>query len=110
MKNQKWPGDYQTVPQEFRSARREEQEGMKDGNASHDNDFISAGSVQRLDAYETYGLTPSWSNQLDTIGRQPHSREYLEQQDNFFRGRKGLCTIDGQEIDYCEGIQFSGTP
>lgn len=110
MKKQRWEGDYETVPQEFRASKREEQMGMNDANASHGNDYIAEQSLPRLDNYETYGLTPSWSNQLDTVGRQPHSREYLEQQDNFFRGRKGLSTIDGQTIDYCEGIQFSGSP
>jgi hypothetical protein len=110
MKNQRWPGDYQTVPQEFRSSKAEEQAGMNDANASHGNDYIAKQEIPMFDAYEMAGLDPSWSNQLDTVGRQPHSREYLEQQDNLFRGRKALSTIDGQVIDYCEGIQFSGRP
>lgn len=110
MKNQRWPGDDETIGQEFRSSRREEDMGMRDVNMSFANDFLAMGMTRRLDMYETGELEPSWATQLDTVGMQPHSREYLERDSTSMRSARQLMTIDGQTIDYCEGIQFSGTP
>lgn len=60
--------------------------------------------------YEKSELEPSASTQLDVVGMQPHSREYLEYQSNCARSmRKFYCTTN-EVIDYPEGIQFSGTP
>jgi len=79
MKDQRWPGDSQTMKQEFQSARREEQMGMADVMASHSNDYI-AKTGYGLDRYQTRELESSWSTQLDTVGMQPHAREYLERE------------------------------
>jgi hypothetical protein len=110
MKGQRWPGDYQTVSQEFASSRREEQMGMNDANRSHGNDYLALGTERQLDAYERGELEPSWSTQLDTCGMQPHAREYLERDLTANRSQRIYTTIDGQTIDHCDGIQFSGTP
>jgi hypothetical protein len=83
---------------------------MRDANLSHGNDFISHEPTRRLDAYETGELEPSWSTQLDTVGMQPHSREYLERDEIGMRSARKYTMIAGQEIDYCNGIQFSGMP
>jgi len=109
MKDQRWPGDYETVPQEMRYSKMEEQMGMNDANRSHGNDYIA--SPQRgLDRYETDELEPSWSMQLDTVGMQPHAREYLERQENGMRSDRQYRMIGGQIIDHPPGIQFSGRP
>lgn len=110
MKEQRWPGDYETVKQEFRASRREEQMGMNDVNMSYGNDFIAHEPTRRLDKYETDELLPSWSMQLDTTGMQPHAREYLERDETSMRSARKYTEIAGQMIDYCEGIQFSGMP
>jgi hypothetical protein len=52
-----------------------------------------------FDLYQREELEPSWATQLDTVGMQPHAREYLEQE-----------MISGQMIDYSDGIQFTGKP
>jgi hypothetical protein len=109
MKEQRWPGDYQSVPQEQRSARREEQTGMTDVNKTLGNDYL-AQPTRVFDAYQIGELEPSWTTQLDTSGMQPHSREFLERDmTGMVSGRK-FHAMGGQMIDYCEGIQFSGTP
>jgi hypothetical protein len=110
MKNQRWPGDYETIPQEFANSRREEQMGMNAANMSHGNDFLAMGITRRLDAYETGELEPSWTTQLDTNGMQPHAREYLERDLTAMRSGMKYSMIAGQVIDHCEGIQFSGCP
>lgn len=68
------------------------------------------GPHDRFDMYELGELDPSWSQQLDTVGMQPHSREYLERQSNGMRSARKLKMVDGQAIDYCEGIHFDGHP
>ena len=110
MKNQRWPGDDETLFQEFRASREEEAKGMRAANASHGNDFIAKEPTRRLDKYETDELVPSWSTQLDTTGMQPHAREFLERDETSMRSARKYEMIAGQEIDYCEGIQFSGSP
>lgn len=110
MKKQRWPGDYETVPQEFRNARKQEDMGMADFNESFDNDYIAMGNTSRLDAYQTDELYPSFATQLDTNGMQPHAREYLERDLTAMRSARKFSMIAGQTIDHCDGIQFSGTP
>lgn len=63
-----------------------------------------------LDTYQKSELESSWTMQLDTVGMQPHAREYLERMVNCMRSEKQFQTIDGQTIDYMDGIQFSGKP
>ncbi len=74
------------------------------------NDYLALGTTRQLDAYELGELDPSWTTQLDTVGMQPHSREYLERDVNAMRSGRKLFHIDGQVIDHCDGIQFSGSP
>jgi hypothetical protein len=110
MKDQRWPGDYKTVPQEFAYSRMEEQMGMHDANMSHANDYVAMGITRRLDPYQTDELEPSWCTQLDTVGMQPHAREYLERDLTGMRSGRKYNMIAGQVIDHCEGIHFDGMP
>lgn len=110
MKEQRWPGDYETVKQEFRAAYREESKGLAGQNMSLENDYVAMRDEERLDAYQKAELEPSYSMQLDTVGMQPHAREYLERDVNGLRSRRKFINLDGQMIDHAEGIQFSGTP
>ena len=110
MKNQRWKGDYETIKQEFRSSRKEEEMGMHDDNMNRAHDFLAYEPTRRLDKYQTDELLPSWSTQLDTTGMQPHAREYLERDETSMRSARKFTMIAGLEIDYCEGIQFSGYP
>ncbi len=110
MKEQRWPGDYQRVSQEFAYAKMEEQKGMNDANMSHGNDYLAMGETPRMDAYQVSELESSWTTQFDTVGMQPHSREYLERNSTSQRSARKFNLIGGQMIDYCEGIQFSGMP
>ena len=110
MKDQRWPGDYETIPQEFAYSKKEEQMGLTGQNQSRANDFMAYGQTRRLDAYEICELEPSNSMQLDTVGMQPHSREYLERDLLGIRSARKFLMVDGQSIDYCDGIQFSGMP
>lgn len=109
MKKQRWHGDYQTIPQEFASAKAEEQMGLSAVNNSMENDYL-AGSREGLDRYQTGELEPSWSTQLDTVGMQPHAREYLDRQMNCMRSDRQYEIIGGQMIDYTDGIHFGDTP
>lgn len=63
-----------------------------------------------LNAYEMDGLQPSACQQLDVVGMQPHSREYLEYEVNCMRSERDFMEISGQTIDHPRGIQFSGSP
>jgi hypothetical protein len=63
-----------------------------------------------FDTYQREELEPSWASQLDTVGMQPHSREYLEQEMHCLRSERKFEMIAGQVIDYPRGIQFSGKP
>lgn len=72
--------------------------------------FGPFGMFERYDRYEEEELQPSWSNQLDTVGMQPHSREYLEREMTSMRSQRKFDRIAGQMIDYPEGIQFSDLP
>lgn len=63
-----------------------------------------------FDLYEMSELQPSASQQLDTVGMQPHAREYLEREMNCMRSERKYEMIAGQMIDYPDGIQFSGKP
>lgn len=109
MKQQRWPGDYQTISQEQASARKQEQMGLNDVNRSMDNDYL-ANPTGSLDRYQLGELEPSWSTQLDTTGMQPHAREFLERDMSGMVSCRKFTQMGGQMIDYCEGIQFSGTP
>jgi hypothetical protein len=110
MKEQRWPGDYQTVPEEFRSSLRQEQVGMAGINASHGHDYLTMGEPYPMDRYQIGELEPSFATQLDTNGMQPHAREYLERNMTGMVSARKFHMVDGQMIDHCEGIQFSGMP
>lgn len=66
--------------------------------------------MYKFDQFQRNEFEPSASTQLDVIGMQPHSREYLEYQTLCNYSERQFETVDGQTIDYCEGIQFSGKP
>lgn len=110
MKDQRWPGDYQTKKEEFSSSRVEERMGMHDANMSLGNDYLAMNDVMRMDRYQVSELEPSWATQLDTVGMQPHAREYLERDMTGLRSARKFTMVDGQVIDHCDGIQFSGKP
>lgn len=63
-----------------------------------------------FDWYQREELEPSTSQQLDKVGMQPHSREYLEREVNCMRSERKFEMISGQMIDYPPGVQFSGKP
>lgn len=63
-----------------------------------------------FDRYQLGEFERSWSGQLDKVGMQPHAREYLEDEMLCKASYRRFEVVDGQEIDYCEGIQFSGSP
>lgn len=63
-----------------------------------------------FDLYQREEFEPSVCQQLDTVGMQPHAREYLERQMNCMRSERKFEHIADQTIDYPEGIQFSGRP
>lgn len=63
-----------------------------------------------LDSYEDYELEPSASSLLDINGMQPHSREHLEYEVNCARSRRKYDMIEGEMMDYAQGIHFSGKP
>ncbi len=109
MKEQRWKGDYQTKEQEFASSKKQEQMGMTSANKSLGNDYLAVEPVP-LDGYQRDELYPSWSTQLDTTGMQPHAREFLERDMTSLGSHRKYTMMSGQVIDYCEGIQFSGTP
>ena len=73
------------------------------------HDFL-AGPTHGLDRYEVSELEPSWTTQLDTVGMQPHAREYLEREVNCMRSERKYEMIAGQMIDYSPGIHFDGKP
>lgn len=75
-----------------------------------DPDFLLYGCTRSLSNYQISCLDPSASMQLDTVGMQPHSREYLERDSTCIRSARKFEMIDGQVIDYPAGIQFSGRP
>lgn len=110
MKEQRWPGDYERVSQEFARSRAQEEMGMRGINADFLHDYLTLREPERLDLYQMRELEPSASTQLDVIGMQPHAREYLEYTLNCERSERKFEQIGHQTIDYSEGIQFSGTP
>ena len=63
-----------------------------------------------FDSFQRDELQPSWSTQLDTVGMQPHAREYLEREMSCMRSERKYEMIAGQMIDYPDGVQFSGKP
>ena len=109
MKEQRWPGDYQTISQEFASSRAQEQMGLMQQNRDLGNDYM-AYPEKRFNRYQVDELDSSWSNQLDVVGMQPHAREYLEHAMNCKRSERKFEMIADQVIDYTDGIQFSGRP
>lgn len=110
MREQRWKGDNQTIDEQFRSSLKQERMGMAGQNADLGHDYLALGTTRHLDAYQMGGLEDSWCTQLDTVGMQPHSREYLERDVLGMKSRYAFETIDGQTIDHCDGIQFSGSP
>lgn len=66
--------------------------------------------MYRFDMYQIGELQPSASMQLDTVGMQPHAREYLEREMTCYVSERKFEQVGHQTIDYCEGIQFSGSP
>lgn len=110
MKEQRWPGDYQTVPQEFASSRAQEDVAMRQINESFEHDYLAMGISRHVDQGQMNELEPSFTTQLDTVGMQPHAREYVERQSNCMRSERKFEMIAGQMIDYTPGIQFSGRP
>lgn len=73
-------------------------------------DYLAMGLASRLDPYQISELDSSWCTQLDTVGMQPHSREYLERSMSGNVGGRKFEWVGGQTIDHPEGIQFSGCP
>ena len=63
-----------------------------------------------LDPYQMDELSPSACQQLDVVGMQPHSREYLEYEVNCMRSERKYEMIADQMIDHTRGIQFTGSP
>lgn len=63
-----------------------------------------------LDMFQKHELEPSITQQLDKVGMQPHSREYLECEVNHMRSERKFEMISGQMIDYPAGIHFGGSP
>lgn len=109
MKDQRWPGDDETIGSEFGAALREERTGMSEWNRSFSNDFIAPGR-RRFDEAQLAEMEPSACQQLDTVGMQPHAREYLERKSNCVRSDWKFDHMTGQMVDYPQGIQFSGMP
>ena len=68
------------------------------------------GEAPDFDAYEISELDSPWSQQLDTVGMQPHSREYLERSASCYTSWFKLNMITGEQTDYPKGIHFGGTP
>ncbi len=77
-------------------------------NPNHD--YIADQSNYRFDSYQLDEFEPSITTQLDVVGRQPHAREYLEYQTLCTRSERKFEMVEGQMIDYCDGIQFTGKP
>lgn len=63
-----------------------------------------------FDRYQLEEFEPSACTQLDTVGMQPHSREYLEYEANCLRSTRKFQMFDGQMIDHPDGIHFGDTP
>lgn len=63
-----------------------------------------------FDQNQLHEFEPSACSQLDVVGMQPHSREYLEHEANCLRSVRKFEMFDGQMINYPDGIQFSGKP
>ena len=74
------------------------------------HDFLALDPCGPYDEYQLSEFEPSWCTHLDTVGMQPHSREYLERKTNCMRSTRKFEMMAGQMIDYCPGIQFSGSP
>lgn len=55
-------------------------------------------------------LEPSWCQQLDYNGMQPHSRDHLEYEVNGARSWRKYQMIEGTLFDYVPGIHFGPTP
>jgi hypothetical protein len=109
MKNQRWPGDDQTIGEEFASSLKEERNGMAAWNKSFGNDFI-ADDARRLDAYQRQELEQSACSMLDVVGMQPHAREFIEHQMNYCRSNYKFEMCEGERVDHPPGIQYSGMP
>ena len=75
-----------------------------------DHDFLQMANDPHLDNYEIDELEPSWCTQLDTVGMQPHSREYLERTMNCIRSERKFTMMEGRVMDYAPGIHFGDTP
>jgi len=82
---------------------------MAQQNRDRLNDYLAT-PEEKLDRYQREELEPSWTTQLDTIGMQPHAREYLERQVNCMRSDRKFEMIAGEMVDYSPGIHFDGRP
>lgn len=100
----------ETVEQEFQNSRDQERQGMRVVDADIRGDFLQLGEYQRIDPYEIGELEPSWCQQLDTVGMQPHAREYIEREMNFARSERKFEHFMGQTLDHPQGIHFDGRP
>lgn len=63
-----------------------------------------------MDEYMDNELELSPCQQLDVMGMQPHSREYLEYEVNATRSVRKLQQISSIQVDYQDGIQYSRRP
>lgn len=63
-----------------------------------------------LDRFQREELESSWTTQLDTVGMQPHAREYLERESTCIRSDGYFECMTGQTIDHMPGIHFGDTP
>ena len=73
------------------------------------HDFLALGHGP-LDEDQLEELEPSWTTQLDTVGMQPHAREYLERKVNCMRSERKFQMMSGQMVDYPAGVHFGDTP
>lgn len=74
------------------------------------NDYLAMDYEPHMTGYLRHELELSWSNQLDVVGMQPHSREYLEFEANYGRSARIFEQTEHEMIDHAPGIQFSGRP
>jgi len=63
-----------------------------------------------FDRFEREELDASQSMKLDTIGMQPHSREFLERKMTGIVGQRKYECLENETIDYTPGIQFTEYP
>lgn len=102
--------EQRSIGREHAYSRHEEQMGMRNVNHDRINDDMASGHNRRFDAYQMRELEPSASMQLDTMGMQPHAREYLERKMTCKQSDRKFEMVAGQMMDYVDGIQFTDMP